>query len=386
MELLLLWRWSTLVQVSSDLLIAVFFVALAHSLRRVELRPWVGAWLANLAALSVTILFWLLQPQSRWAFVVLASLYLFAKVLFLLLLIDGALEFVAKRVRPIVNATSAAVVALACAIGCALLPSIDLLGVVGASTISVCMAACAILVAKSRAPVGGWLVTGCALRSLLAAAEAAAFWMKWSTGDNGGTGALAAFLASHSSFDTGVEWVIALGCVLMLHRTIQRELERANGDLMSAKEALQVMLDHDQLTGAFSRRAMPTLLRAAQATGGTVLFFDLDGFKAVNDRRGHQFGDVCLTRFANELRAHFPADRVIRYAGDEFIVVTQDREPSRLTDRIAAMRSALDAKPVDGLRIAFSVGTANLLAQGDAQAALRAADEAMYTEKAARAA
>jgi diguanylate cyclase (GGDEF)-like protein len=385
MELLLLWRWSTLVQISSDLLIAVFFVALAHSLRRAELRPWVGAWSANLAALSVTIVFWLLQPQSRLAFVVLASLYLFAKTLFLLLLIDGALEFVAARAKSIVSGTSAAILALACAVCCALLPSIDALGVVGASVISLCMAACAVLVARKRAPIGGWLVTGCALRSLLAAAEAIAFGMKWSSGDSG-TGVLAAFLASHSSFDTGVEWMIALGCVLTLHGTIQRELTRANGELMSAKEELQAMLDHDQLTGAYSRRAMPAVLRAAQSTGATILFFDLDGFKKVNDRRGHHFGDACLTRFANELRIQFPSDRVIRYAGDEFIVVTLEREPSRITERVAAMRSALDARPVDGLRIAFSVGMANLLAQGDAEAALRAADEAMYSEKAARAA
>jgi diguanylate cyclase (GGDEF)-like protein len=330
-------------------------------------------------------LFWLLHPASRLAFVVLASLYLFAKTLFLLLLIDGALEFVAVRANRIVNGTSVAILALACAICCALLPSIDALGVVGASVISLCMAACAVLVARGRAPVGGWLVTGCALRALLAAAEAVAFSMKWS-GNDGGSDVLAAFLASHSSFDTGVEWMIALGCVLTLHGTIQRELQRTNEQLLSAKEELQVMLDHDQLTGAYSRRAMPTVLRAAQSTGATILFFDLDGFKKVNDRRGHHFGDACLTRFANELRTHFPSDRVIRYAGDEFIVVTVEREPARITERIAAMRDALDAAPVDGLRIAFSVGMANLLAQGDAEAALRAADEAMYSEKAARAA
>ena len=48
---LLLWRWSTTAQITSELMIAVFFVVLARSVRRVEMRPWVQAWVANLAAL-----------------------------------------------------------------------------------------------------------------------------------------------------------------------------------------------------------------------------------------------------------------------------------------------------------------------------------------------
>ena len=48
---LLLWRWSTTAQITSALMIAGFFVlVLARSVRRVEVRPWVWAWLANLAA------------------------------------------------------------------------------------------------------------------------------------------------------------------------------------------------------------------------------------------------------------------------------------------------------------------------------------------------
>lgn len=361
MELLLLWRWSTLVQISSDLLIAVFFIALFASVRRAEVRPWVGAWLANLAALAVTIFFWLLQPQSRWAFVLLASIYLFTKTTFLVLIIEGAMRFGAQAPRRIMSRKVLLAIAAFCTFCAASVPGIDMLGVVGAGIICLCMAVGAWLIAGRHAPVGGWLVTGCALRAVLAAGETIAFGMNWVSGD-GGSGFLAAFLASHSSFDTGVEWVMVLGCVLTLYGTIQQELKRSNGELALAKEELQVMLDHDQLTGAYSRRAMPTLLRAAQATGATILFFDLDGFKKVNDRRGHHFGDACLKRFANELHGHFRDDRVIRYTGDEFIIVTQEKDTAPITERIVAMRSALNAAPVEGYRIAFSVGMAHLLA------------------------
>jgi diguanylate cyclase (GGDEF)-like protein len=380
-ELLLLWRWSTLVQVSSDLLIAVFFVVLARSMRRSELTPWVNAWLGNLGALLVVIVFWLLQPQSKLAFAVLSGLYLFGKAMFLLLLVDGALRFVGNQARPLMDLRRTAAVFAFCMFCGAVVPGIDLLGVVGSSIVAVVMACGVVLLARNPAPQRGWLMTGFALRGAFACAECAGFGYKWYTGDSG-TGALAAFLASHSSFDTGTEWVIALGCVLTLYGTIQRELTRSNGELTMAKEDLQNLLDHDQLTGVYNRRAMPAILGDARTTGATILFFDLDKFKHVNDRCGHHVGDACLTRFAQMLRHYFSGDRVIRYAGDEFIVVSADSEPAQVAERVSMMRADLDKEPVDGQRITFSVGIARLFAEGDAEAALRAADQAMYVEKA----
>ena len=74
---LLLWRWSTTAQITSAIVIAIFFVVLGRSVRRVELRPWVSAWLANLAALLVTSVFWFAQPESPATFIVLRWGYLF---------------------------------------------------------------------------------------------------------------------------------------------------------------------------------------------------------------------------------------------------------------------------------------------------------------------
>ena len=55
---LLLWRWSTALQITSLVIITAFFAALARSTPRDELRWWLRAWFANLAALSVTLAFW----------------------------------------------------------------------------------------------------------------------------------------------------------------------------------------------------------------------------------------------------------------------------------------------------------------------------------------
>ena len=91
---LLLWRWSTTAQITSALMIAVFFVVLGRSVRRVEMRPWMYAWLANLAALLVTCIFWFAQPSSPFAFVVLRGSYFFWKTMFVVLLVAGAVGLV----------------------------------------------------------------------------------------------------------------------------------------------------------------------------------------------------------------------------------------------------------------------------------------------------
>src|SRR5215210_1110854 len=97
---LLLWRWSTTAQIASSVTIAIFFFVLARSVRRMELRPWVAAWLANLGALAVTLFFWFVQPQSPAAFIALRSGYFFSKTIFLVLLVAGAWRFVRRPVSP----------------------------------------------------------------------------------------------------------------------------------------------------------------------------------------------------------------------------------------------------------------------------------------------
>jgi len=147
---------------------------------------------------------------------------------------------------------------------------------------------------------------------------------------------------------------------------------------------LQELVDRDPLTGLSNRRALPEVLRNVFDTGATILFFDLNDFKGINDSYGHQMGDEHLKRFARILQASFrPNDHVIRYAGDEFVVVAQSDDPSQLLDRVERLRERLKFERADGPPIKFSVGHAYLSANGDAEAALRAADEAMYKEKSA---
>jgi len=379
---LLLWRWSTLVQITSDLIIAVFFIVLVRSVRREELQCWVGGWLANLAALLVTIGFWLLQPRAPLVFAIVSGLYIFSKTTFVMLLALGSVAFTARRSSSVPYPHVLIGAALLALCGGLFVRSIDQLGVIEATTISMCLASGALFLCIEKPPGYGWLAMGFAVRSTLAAAETVAYAEHAVSDGANPSPLLATFLASHSSFDTGAEWMIALGCVLMLYRTIQQELVRTNNDLRLAQSELRAMLDHDQLTGVLNRRSLPALLREGQIMGAALLFCDLDGFKQINDSHGHHIGDQCLRRFARALRDSFrPEDQVVRYAGDEFLVLYAGTDEADAAARIEVARARVNDAKRDGPPIRFSVGLAWLGAQGDAEAALRAADAAMYKAK-----
>ena len=80
------------------------------------------------------------------------------------------------------------------------------------------------------------------------------------------------FLAASSSFDSGVEWLLALGCVLALSERSQRELRRTNAELLEAQEGLRRLADRDPLTALQNRRALPEVFRDVRP--GEPIFFD----------------------------------------------------------------------------------------------------------------
>lgn len=115
------------------------------------------------------------------------------------------------------------------------------------------------------------------------------------------------------------------------------------------------------------------------------MFFGLDHFKRINDELGHSSGDASLTRFARALQASFRTnDQVIRYAGDEFAVVAQDMDPTAIATRVQSVREQLRYPDAQTPAISFSAGVAVLPPQGNPDAALREADQAIYDAKARR--
>jgi len=377
-----LWRWSTAVQMSSALLIALFFLVFWRSTERAELRIWVAAWIANLLAMSATMVYWLRPSQSEALLVAVRVPYVLFKVAFAFLLIVGAINFSRRQPgRRALSALGIAVVLYGLVAGL-LIESIDMMRVVVPGTIGLTLCGMSIYMTIMRQPSCGWLAVGFAMRGGLGIAESAASATRMVAGPDAMGGAVNTFVAMSSSLDAGAEWLIALGCVLALYDTIGKDLSRINTDLEVTKEELRILSHRDPLTGVFNRRRLPDIMHDSRLTGATILFFDLDDFKDINDIHGHHVGDEALRRFARVLQSSFrPGDHVIRYAGDEFLVVGQGIEQVDVRERISVLRETLLRECSDGPPINFAVGEAYLPVGGDPEAAIRAADAAMYRRK-----
>jgi diguanylate cyclase (GGDEF)-like protein len=165
-------------------------------------------------------------------------------------------------------------------------------------------------------------------------------------------------------------------------------LERIEQNIRLAVEA-----DTDQLTGVGNRRraskALAQARQMADATGEpmSVLLCDLDHFKQVNDRHGHEVGDAVLAAFAGLLRSAVRGhDTVIRWGGEEFLVICPSCDAagaSSLADRLLAAcpEACAPALPPEHVQTT-SIGIAEYpLVARTPEALVGAADDALYRSK-----
>jgi len=165
-----------------------------------------------------------------------------------------------------------------------------------------------------------------------------------------------------------------------------------------AQERLRQLAHRDRLTGLLNRGATETalqqLLEDAAHDGFRVhvLYLDLDGFKAVNDRLGHAAGDRVLQESANRLRSVLRDEDLLgRFGGDEFVAVLSGRDAAGgdLAARVCMRLRDAMVPPivVDGeaCQLGASIGVAHFPDDAaEIGELLQRADAAMYTAKRAR--
>jgi diguanylate cyclase (GGDEF)-like protein len=191
----------------------------------------------------------------------------------------------------------------------------------------------------------------------------------------------------------GLAVLAAVGIHLLVFEDMTYELRVTNRDLEKAREEFMLAATTDLLTGLHNRRFLEQVMdrelqrHARFGLPLSLLFIDVDRFKAINDTLGHNAGDRVLKYVAGFLMRHIrEADYVFRWGGDEFLVLITcaGGEAER---KAAALKKAFDAAPeaVDlppGIRL--SVGSVEVPAgTTDLLPLVSEADARMYQDKAA---
>ncbi len=173
------------------------------------------------------------------------------------------------------------------------------------------------------------------------------------------------------------------------------EVTALRSELRRRTDELDRMSRTDHLTGLFNRRHLDESLQAMVSSSRrhhfpvSVLLVDVDHFKAVNDRYGHEAGDVVLQGVASALGSAVRVDDVLgRWGGEEFLVLAPHTDlagvqvlAERLRQQVSAHAVATSAGEV---AVTISIGGATTVGLGTpVDEVLRAADERLYAAKAA---
>ncbi len=170
------------------------------------------------------------------------------------------------------------------------------------------------------------------------------------------------------------------------------EIERLKREVAIARARvaeLEARADVDSQLDILNRRGFERELARARAhvqrygTQAALMFIDLDGFKAINDRYGHGVGDAVLKAVARELTAHVRASDIIgRLGGDEFGVLIWRVDEAQATAKARELEALIGGVAITHgqarIRAAASVGTAPLPAEASPTEIIAAADRAMY--------
>ncbi|MFN7972383.1 MAG: GGDEF domain-containing protein [Acidobacteriota bacterium] len=379
--LILLSRVSVGVQVSAVALIALFFSFLARTFRLEEVRLWSLAWFLDTLALGAVFANAFFPMPAPWPRVML-TFYAAGKTAFVFLLVSGTRHHLTPGIELSMEPwkVGAVIGLFSMALG-AFAPDLTMVQLAQCFMVGMVLLTGGIWVFRHPRAVGSrWLGLALLLEGTLFLGYVPALALLMV-----GTIESPSLLSSSGFLDAAAELFVALASLVALGDRAMEQMKTINADLLAAQERLRLMVDTDPLTALSNRRKLRGELRRVQPLGATFLFVDLDDFKEINDRHGHAAGDLCLKRVASVLQVSFrPDDAIIRYGGDEFLVIAVGFDRELAEKRVAAIRKSLAEPPEAALPCSVSVGISVLLPGGDPEVAVRQADERMYAEKRAR--
>ncbi len=180
--------------------------------------------------------------------------------------------------------------------------------------------------------------------------------------------------------------------------TLITEIDDLRGEVARLKARLtevEGLADRDALTPVLNRRALVRELGRVKTFGlrygspASLVYFDMDDLKSINDRFGHAAGDAALKGVAERLAANVrESDIVGRMGGDEFAVILVQADAATADLKAQSLLRALSREPLTfgdwSTPIRLSYGVAEVTADLEPEQVVAAADEAMYAQKRAR--
>ena len=165
--------------------------------------------------------------------------------------------------------------------------------------------------------------------------------------------------------------------------------KRVEEDLLTAHEELKKLAATDQLTGAFTRLKFEEIVKReierAKRYGAplSLIMFDIDDFKTINDTHGHIVGDQVLRAVADSIRKYIRnVDSFVRWGGEEFIIISSESALNNayaLAERLRKSIGNQTFKQVGEVTVSF--GVTEFRKSDDEDTFFRRADEALYTAK-----
>jgi len=179
----------------------------------------------------------------------------------------------------------------------------------------------------------------------------------------------------------------------LINLELEKRVKERTHQLMHANAQLQTLAHHDNLTGLANRallnEQLDIIINQAKRDQkkSAVLFIDLDNFKPINDKYGHDVGDIILKKVASRITNNIrSSDLAARIGGDEFIIVLSDVHEVFHATTFAKMLNATLREPItikdSQLEVSTSIGISIYPDHArSTEKLITAADQAMYSSK-----
>ncbi len=170
-----------------------------------------------------------------------------------------------------------------------------------------------------------------------------------------------------------------------INQSLQREVNRRVEEIERSNRKLVEISKTDSLTGIYTKKAildiMDSMIQKNPEREFSILMFDIDNFKNINDTQGHIVGDKCIKNLVSITRSSLRGDdKLGRYGGDEFIIILPETSPVKAY--LAAERFRKNIEKTNNPNITISVGVASYpLDASGSRALINAADKALYHSK-----